>query len=84
MRLSLTSATVPKTRHNALLWSTLHTFQASISYAILLRLAMISLNYSQPFLITRLIDYVGEKSPNRNERYGMIGAFALVFVLKGV
>ena len=45
---------------------------------------MIALNYAQPFLIMRLIDYVGEKNPNKNEGYGIIGAFALVFVMKGV
>lgn len=45
---------------------------------------MIGLNYSQPFLITRLIDYVGAENPNRNDGYGLIGAFALVFILKAV
>lgn len=45
---------------------------------------MIGLNYSQPFLITHLTDYVGEKNPNQNNGYGLIGAFALVFILKAV
>ena len=75
---------VAKTSHNALVWCVLYTFPAPILYAFLLRLAMIGLTYSQPFLITRLIDYVSERNPNKDEGYGMIGAFALVFVMKGV
>lgn len=48
------------------------------------RLALIGLNYCQPFLISGLIDYVGEEGSNKNDGYGLIGAFALVFLLKGV
>lgn len=48
------------------------------------RLVLIGLNYSQPFLISRLITYVGGQNPDKNDGYGLIGAFALVFVLKAV
>lgn len=44
----------------------------------------IGLDYTQPFLITRLTIYVGQKIPSKDDGYGLIGAFALVFILKGV
>lgn len=62
----------------------MRAFKYSIMYSFLARLTLIGLNYSQPFLISRLIDYVGDKSPNENEGYGLIGAFSFVFILKGV
>lgn len=53
-------------------------------YTVTARVILIGLNYTQPFLISRLIDYVGDKSPNKNDGYGLMGAFALVVILKGV
>lgn len=48
------------------------------------RLAVIGLTYAQPFLIMALTNYVQVSEPNKNDGYGLIGAFALVFLLKGV
>lgn len=44
----------------------------------------IGLDYTQPFLISRLTIYVGQKTSSEDDGYGLIGAFALVFILKGV
>lgn len=59
-------------------------FKSSVLYSFLARLALIGLNYSQPFLISRLTHYVGDKNPNKEDGYGLIGAFALVYILKAV
>lgn len=72
-----------KSNRNTLTWCVLRAFKSSVAYSLVTRLTLIGLNYSQPFLISRLIDYVGEKNPNKNDGYGLIGAFLLVFVLKG-
>ena len=45
---------------------------------------MIGLNFAQPFLITSLTNYVREDDPSKDDGYGLIGAFALVFGLKAV
>ncbi|PWY69102.1 multidrug resistance protein MDR [Aspergillus heteromorphus CBS 117.55] len=77
-------ARASKSRKNSLALSTVYTFKISILYSFLARLVMIGLNYSQPFLITSLTEYVGGNSTNKNHGYGLIGAFALVFILKAV
>lgn len=45
------------------------------------RLCVTAFTFSQPFLTTALISYLGdEASPSRNEGYGLIGATFLVYV----
>ena len=50
------------------------------------RLALIGFNYSQPFLITRIINYVGqpEAGTSANDGYGLIGATAIIYTGIGV
>ncbi|KAJ5797953.1 uncharacterized protein N7503_007249 [Penicillium pulvis] len=67
----------------ALAYSTIWTFKSSVIWAFMARLAVIGLTYCQPFLITALTDYVQDAIPNKNDGYGLIGGFALVFFLKG-
>ncbi|CRG84683.1 hypothetical protein PISL3812_01936 [Talaromyces islandicus] len=74
----------PKSSRNTLAWCIFHAFKSSVLYSFMARLALIGLNYSQPFLISRLTNYVGDKSPDKNVGYGLIGGFALVFILKAV
>ncbi|PWY65371.1 multidrug resistance protein MDR [Aspergillus sclerotioniger CBS 115572] len=73
-----------KSGQNALAYCTVSTFKASVIYSFLSRLAMIGLNFAQPFLITSLTNYVGSDDPDMNDGYGLIGAFAFVFGLKAV
>lgn len=60
------------------------TFKSSVIWAFVARLAVIGLTYAQPFLIMALTNYVQVSEPNKNDGYGLIGAFALVFLLNGV
>ncbi|RAH78396.1 multidrug resistance protein MDR [Aspergillus japonicus CBS 114.51] len=73
-----------KSSHNALAYCSMYTFKSSIVCSFMERIAVIGLSYSQPFLITALTDYVEETKPDRNKGYGLIGAFGLVFLLKGI
>lgn len=61
-------------------------FKINLSMESLLHLdrVRIGLNYSQPFLTSRLTNYVGDENPNKEDGYGLIGAFALVYILKSV
>ncbi|CAK38280.1 uncharacterized protein An03g04880 [Aspergillus niger] len=77
-------ASMPKTYENALAYCAVRAFRAPVFYSFLSRLMRIGLDYTQPFLITRLTIYVGQKIPSKDDGYGLIGAFALVFILKGV
>ncbi|KAI3009272.1 hypothetical protein CBS147346_2163 [Aspergillus niger] len=77
-------ASMPKTYENALAYCAVRAFRAPVFYSFLSRLMRIGLDYTQPFLITRLTIYVGQETPSKNDGYGLIGAFALVFILKGV
>ena len=45
------------------------------------RVCLIGFNYSQPFLVTRVIDFVDQPvTPNsKNIGYGLIGATALIY-----
>lgn len=80
----LTAMKAPRTSPNGLAYSTMWTFKSSVIWAFMARLAVIGLTYAQPFLIMALTNYVQESEPNKNEGYGLIAAFALVFLLKGV
>ncbi|GKZ18301.1 hypothetical protein AbraIFM66951_000859 [Aspergillus brasiliensis] len=77
-------ASMPKTHNNTLAYCVVRTFKASIFHSFLARLFRIGLVYTQPFLISRLTIYVGQDNPSKDVGYGLIGAFALVFILKGV
>jgi ATP-binding cassette subfamily C (CFTR/MRP) protein 1 len=46
------------------------------------RLALTAFKYSQPLLIQRLLDYLDEpaNSDTKNIGYGLIGAYALVYL----
>ncbi|GKZ28606.1 hypothetical protein AbraIFM66950_010288 [Aspergillus brasiliensis] len=77
-------ASMPKTHNNMLAYCVVRTFRASIFHSFLARLFRIGLVYTQPFLISRLTIYVGQDNLSKDVGYGLIGAFALVFILKAV
>ena len=77
--------TVGKASHSrkyALLIATFRSFWVPFLEGVLPRLALISFNYSQPFLITRIIDFVGQPDDAtiRNDGYGLIGATAILYI----
>ncbi|KAG9763241.1 P-loop containing nucleoside triphosphate hydrolase protein, partial [Aureobasidium melanogenum] len=69
-----------KSRKHALLWNTLSSLRWPLLTPIVPRLALIGFNYSQPFLITRIINYVDDAERDKNIGYGLIGAAAIIYI----
>ena len=69
-----------KSGQHALFWSTVACLKGSLLAPVIPRLALIGFNYSQPFLITRIINYVEDASKDKNTGYGLIGATAIIYV----
>ena len=73
---------VPAQSPSRLFSTLLSAYKAPIIYGILPRIALIALNFSQPFLINRAVNLsmqpINEGSTNAG--YGMIGAYALVYI----
>lgn len=69
-----------KSRQHALLWNTLSCLRWPLLAPVVPRLALIGFNYSQPFLITRIINYVDDVEGDKNVGYGLIGAAAIIYV----
>jgi ATP-binding cassette subfamily C (CFTR/MRP) protein 1 len=65
---------------HALFWSTVTSLKWPLLAPIVPRLALIGFNYSQPFLITRIIDYVEDADKDTNTGYGLIGATAIIYI----
>lgn len=80
----LISAASKHLRHR-LIWSTFASIKWPLLRPALPRALLIGLNYSQPFLLQRVVDYVGDTSApssqeNRNIGYGLIGAAGLIYI----
>ncbi|KAI4728374.1 putative multidrug resistance protein [Aureobasidium sp. EXF-10728] len=71
---------VDKTKQHALLWSTVACLKWPLLAPMISRLALIGFNYSQPFLITRIINYVDDAERDKNTGYGLIGAAAIIYI----
>ncbi|KAK1958778.1 ABC multidrug transporter [Colletotrichum sublineola] len=79
-----------KSAKHALLRSTLSAFRTGYLAPILPRLCLAAFNFSQPFLIKRIIEFVGEPSDTQSREVagGLIGAALLVYlglaIFKGI
>jgi hypothetical protein len=63
--------------HLGLLKACFHAFSSSFSSAILPRLCLTAFTFTQPFLISTTVDFVGQESPNKEYGRGLIGAWTL-------
>jgi hypothetical protein len=63
----------------ALLWSTLKATRASFAYCIFPRLCLIGFRYSQPFLLSRTVDFAHSPEQPDSIGWGLTAAFGLVF-----
>jgi ATP-binding cassette subfamily C (CFTR/MRP) protein 1 len=52
----------------------------SITLPILPRLLLIALRFAQPFLVNDVVSYLGTPGGSSSVGYGLIAAFALVFI----
>ncbi|KAG9248121.1 P-loop containing nucleoside triphosphate hydrolase protein [Calycina marina] len=70
----------PQSSSNSLLATTAGVLKWTILSALLPRLALIALKFSQPFMVAQVIRYVGgPKYQSNNAGYGLIGAYVLVY-----
>jgi ATP-binding cassette subfamily C (CFTR/MRP) protein 1 len=71
---------VNKSKQHALFWSTVSCLKWPLLAPIIPRLALIGFNYSQPFLITKVIDHVEHAGVDKYTGYGLIGATAIIYI----
>jgi ATP-binding cassette subfamily C (CFTR/MRP) protein 1 len=69
-----------KRNKHALFWSTVSCLKWPLLASVIPRLALIGFNYSQPFLITAIINHVEDAEREKNTGYGLIGATAIVYI----
>jgi hypothetical protein len=69
-----------KNRSNALFWLTLNANSRRLLLGILPRLCLVAFRYSQPFLLSRTVEFVGSKQDSDNIGWGLTGAFFFVFL----
>ncbi|PYH86149.1 P-loop containing nucleoside triphosphate hydrolase protein [Aspergillus uvarum CBS 121591] len=71
-----------KTGKNALLVSTIQALKMRLLSPILPRLCLIALTLTQPLLLVQMVNYIHAPStpPERNIGYGLLGAYAIVYV----
>jgi hypothetical protein len=67
-----------------LLRTILHSSGTHLLVPIIPRLLLSGLRFAQPFLVANAVDWAGDKDASSNIGYGLIGAFALVYIGLGV
>lgn len=79
LRAQSTWVTADKTARFALFRSTMRALGPQLAMSIFPRLCLIALKYSQPFLISRTIQYSGDLSQPEAIGWSLTAAFGLVF-----
>ncbi|PFH57820.1 hypothetical protein XA68_14537 [Ophiocordyceps unilateralis] len=71
-----------KSSEHSLAWTFVVHYKWCIFSGILPRLAYTGFSFSQPYLIQRVLDFTSEpENPNsRNISYGLVGAYAIVYI----
>ncbi|ORY16438.1 ABC transporter [Clohesyomyces aquaticus] len=69
-----------KTRKHSLLVACFRAYAPSFLSAIIPRLILSALKFAQPFMITKLIHFVGDKGVSDDFGRGLISAYALVYL----
>ena len=71
-----------KSSRHAMLFTTLSALKGALLGPVPARLCLIGFNYSQPFLVTRVINYVSQPktASSKNTGYGLIGATAVIYI----
>ncbi|RYP12551.1 hypothetical protein DL765_007253 [Monosporascus sp. GIB2] len=69
-----------KTQKRSLLMACFRAYAPSFLLAIIPRLILSALKFAQPFMITKLIRFVGDKGVPDDFGRGLIGAYALVYL----
>jgi ATP-binding cassette subfamily C (CFTR/MRP) protein 1 len=70
----------PRGQTRALLWSTLKATRASFVFCVFPRLCLIGLRYTQPFLLSRTVEFANSPEEPDSTGWGLTAAFGLVFL----
>ncbi|OAA38744.1 ABC transporter, transmembrane domain, type 1 [Beauveria brongniartii RCEF 3172] len=72
-----------KTAHlfkkNAFVAACARAFASSFVLAVIPRLFLVGFRFAQPFMITNMLEFIGDRSAPQNIGNGLIGAYALVY-----
>ncbi|KAK7181162.1 ABC transporter [Paraphaeosphaeria sporulosa] len=79
-KLASTWSKYNKTKKRSLLLACFHAYAPYFLSAIIPRLILSACKFAQPFMITRLIHFVGDKSVPSEIGRGLIGAYALIYL----
>lgn len=69
-----------KSRNRALVWVTLKATRTPLLYCIFPRLCMIGFRYTQPFLLSRTVNFANNINEPDSIGWGLTAAFGLVFL----
>ncbi|KAI0484872.1 putative multidrug resistance-associated protein [Xylariaceae sp. FL0804] len=69
-----------RNRRNSLIWACFRAYAAALRSAIIPRLCLSAFTFSQPFLISTLIDWIQNRHQPLNFGQALIGAYALDFL----
>lgn len=75
-------AAASKRSKYSLLWTSIRHFKWDLLAAVPAKLAWIGLTFAQPFLVERVLDFTNEPENvnSKNIAYGLIGAYAVVYI----
>lgn len=78
----LTCSQADKSGKYALLWTFIRHYKWTLLAATPPRLAFTGFTFAQPFLVQRVLTYTADttESNTRNVAYGLIGAYAIVYI----
>ncbi|KAM3550366.1 hypothetical protein ARSEF4850_008382 [Beauveria asiatica] len=66
-------------KKNAFVAACARAFASSFILAVIPRLFLVGFRFAQPFLITNMLEFIGDRSAPQNIGNGLIGAYALVY-----
>ncbi|KAM3513105.1 hypothetical protein MY11210_003217 [Beauveria gryllotalpidicola] len=66
-------------KKNAFVAACARAFASSFILAVIPRLFLIGFRFAQPFMITNMLEFIGDRSAPQNIGNGLIGAYALVY-----
>ncbi|KGQ06661.1 Metal resistance protein YCF1 [Beauveria bassiana D1-5] len=68
-------------KKNAFVAACARAFASSFILAVIPRLLLVGFRFAQPFMITNMLQFIGDRSAPQNIGNALIGAYALVFII---
>ncbi|KAM3469416.1 hypothetical protein MY5147_007062 [Beauveria neobassiana] len=68
-------------KKNAFVAACARAFASSFILAVIPRLLLVGFRFAQPFMVTNMLQFIGDRSAPQNIGNALIGAYALVFII---